>query len=173
MQACCRYCSRFVRTFFKISTTNIDRIPTLSEIQLFIKAMNNQNEFPVPIYVFDEIKRKNHLIQIDPEAIGKTRLFQISQKHVPATDLLLVLVTAGLNISVVVYHEYPPINPQKLERHYDHYYIREEDSAFNQAFPNASYKLFDRSSTVFPNIVTHSPFGYSLVTETQRYTIQN
>lgn len=167
--ACCRYCSRFYRTFFEIRTTISDKIHTLAEIKHFTKILNNQY-FAVPIYVSIENKWTKHLQKSDREAVRKTQLFQISEKGVTGTDLLLDLVTGGLNRSETIYHN-------RLERHWDPNWMDEEIMAFYQRFTydfaQANKIIFDRVRTLSPNIITHSPYGYSLVTETKRYTIRN
>ncbi|OXA42151.1 hypothetical protein Fcan01_23163 [Folsomia candida] len=149
-----------------MKTTNSDSIPTLAEIHYFTKILNNQNEFSVPIYISIKNKHIKDLHKSDQQAVRKTQLFQISEKHVTATDLLLDLVTSGLNRSMKIYH-------YKLKRHWDLSYVREESEAFYQKLATNSTDIermsFDRVDTVFPNIITHSPFGYSLVTDTKSH----
>lgn len=68
--ACCRYCARFSPTFFKISDTNEQKIPNLTELQLLTKTIN-RNGFSVPIYVAS--KGYASWTHNDLEAVRKTR----------------------------------------------------------------------------------------------------
>ncbi|OXA44569.1 hypothetical protein Fcan01_20502 [Folsomia candida] len=150
---CCRF-----RTFVKFPNF---KALQLEEIVNFIQ-ITNRNNYVVPIFVLHKMHKGP---QAAHDVIKRTRLSDLSERSgVSGTDLLLDIVTDGLNNSGgIIYNHYG-------WRHWEVEWIREELYLYRDPSTKLSKTQFDRTDTVFPNVITTSMFGYSFVTEVKKYS---